>query len=166
MADKEPNEELEIESLKDAPESDELNFEPENENDWRDKYEQAPTWAKNIAKIVAGLIILLIIVLIGRTIHHHLKNNGDTAGKHPGTQQVAKAPTKQNGAKTSGGKTSGNNGSAGSATNGNSSSATKPTITPTTVPDTGPGSLVVLFVGTAAAAAVLHYGLSARRANR
>ncbi len=94
-------------------------------------------------RVLGAVIILVIAIFIGRAIHHHSKAN-QTASSAGTSQQTSQHQT----------------GSKSKAAKSNSSaSANKPNE----VPNTGPGDVTELFVGTSALAGTGHYIINRRK---
>lgn len=116
-------------------------------------YNGWPTWARTLAKIIVGLLILILAVIIGRAIHHAVKDNNNS--KKPSTNQVTTRPSNMPAPKST--STSGNGSSTSKTSNKTPSNSTKQ------VPDTGPGDVAGLFAGASAIGASGHYLISRRK---
>ncbi|HEX5448201.1 MAG TPA: hypothetical protein VFW90_03330 [Candidatus Saccharimonadales bacterium] len=121
----------------------------------------APRW-------LAGLIVLILIagIIVGlifaaRAIYHHAHNNNPSNSSVNTTNKPSKRPNGQ-----------ANNHSKNSKStntpepNNNSHSGSNTGQAATQVPNTGPGSVVAIFVGASLATAGLHYVISLRRFGR
>lgn len=123
-------------------------------------------WLRILAAILVGLILVILIVLLARWVYHRVHHNATPV---PATSQ--QSPANSSASKTSGAQPAANSNSApaqssGSASNSTSSPSSSQTGTSTKLTNTGPGDVAAIFVGTALAAAGLHYIISLRRFNK
>lgn len=111
-------------------------------------------YRNTLIRIIAAIIIIILLVLAGRWIHHELKNRNKTPSTS-GTTQIQQSSVNKPGVSAP---------SSGSGSNTNSNSAQKPTQTSTQVPNTGPGDVVAIFLAASFAAAALHFAVSTKKA--
>ncbi len=122
----------------------------ENTDNWQTD-QDVPRLPASVKYTVITILVLAVALLAGRTIHHYTSSHKATPAA-ASTKQIPVSPP------TSASSTIG---SAASTTNSSSSSnQTAP------LPNTGPGNTLAIFVGATAIAAVVHFALSTRRANR
>jgi hypothetical protein len=140
----------------------------------REDYQTAPAIAENtpvinepqdgqspvqlVVAIVAGIIIVILLVLLGRWIYHE-------AHKQPDNKVTITSghSSQSKGARPSGGSASNN-----SSTSSNSGTTSNPSGSApnNSLPNSGPGNVALIFAASAAAAAGLHYIISLRRTNK
>lgn len=153
MADFKPDRELESKEFNETFKSSKPSRSPwDNYNGW-------PIWTKNLAKVLAGVAIIVILVLIGRSIHHHSEQHSKTTGSSTNTA-AKKTATTPSASKT---------GNTGSPKSGNTSSgSTSPSSSVSgksgTLANTGPGDVVAVFAVAAIAGTSAHYVVSRRQA--
>lgn len=107
---------------------------------------------KNTAVRVVGVIILVVLlVLAGRFIHHQLKKDDNTPTVTTTSQKVTSTQTQTNGASGSG-----SSGSNSGSTNTQAQSSSQ-------VPNTGPGDVVAVFLAVTFAGYLLHLLVAERK---
>jgi cytoskeletal protein RodZ len=113
---------------------------------------------KNTAVRVVGVIILIVLlVLAGRFIHHQLKKNDNTPTVTTTSPHITSTTTQTNG-------TSGSSSNSGSANSGSSSTNTQAQSS-SQVPNTGPGDVVAIFLAVTFAGYLLHLAVADRKTN-
>jgi cytoskeletal protein RodZ len=120
-------------------------------------------WLIAFVYMIIALLFALAVVFFGRWLYHRIHKSSTPAP----TSQPAAAPatpsTPSNNSSNSSTQNTSNNSSNSSSSN--STPAQNSTTTPSNgqVPNTGPGNVVALFVGTAVLIGGLHYVYSLRR---
>ena len=109
-----------------------------------------------IAVIVAGIVLILLLVLLGRWIYHK--------AHHP--INLTPANSKQLPASPSGSSGSSSASKSQASSNKNSSGGNASTSQTGALPNSGPGNVAGIFAGASLAAGGLHYIISLRRFNK
>ena len=123
-----------------------------------EKTEHGHSLLRTLAAILVGLVLIVLIVLLARWIYHKAHHTSVVAPA-PSTSRQTPATSSNNNA--SGAAPSSGNPSAPAA---NTPSA--PSTGSSQITNTGPGDVAAIFVGTALAAAGLHYIISVRKFNK
>ena len=135
----------------------------DSDNDTSDKIgrtEHGQSLAQTIAMVIVAIILVILLVLFARWIYHKVH--------HPsinGASTSANKPSKQSPNSSSSGP-SHQNGPNSSSSNNQNSSSTSNSSGSKALANTGPGNVAAIFVGSAIAAAGLHYIISLRRFNK
>lgn len=127
----------------------------------RDFYRSHSSWLNRMGQVLAVLVIVVLGVLIGRSIHHHSLQHKQTP------KPVAVAPKKTAPSVPSKPKTTPSSNSSTTTTNSSNSagSAGSTSSTSTELPNSGPGDVATIFGASALVAAGLHYAFRSRQQN-
>lgn len=126
----------------------------------QDFYRSHSSWINRIGQVLAVLVIVVLGVLIGRSIHHHSLQH-----KQP-PKPVAVAPKKTVPVVPAKPKAPSSNSSTNASNPSNSaSSAGSTSSTSTELPNSGPGDVVAIFGASALLATGLHYVVRSRPQN-
>lgn len=154
MTDFKPDRELESKEFSETFKTSKPNRTP------RDIYNSWPIWIKNLAKVFVGVVVIVILVLIGRSIHHHAQKNDKNTGtsSRVASKKTTTAPS-QTKAGSSGSNSTTSNSPAGSTSKNTASNAQSGKIV-----NTGPGDVAAVFAVAAFAGTSAHYVINRRQA--
>ena len=127
----------------------------------QDFYRSHSSWINRVGQVLAVLVIVVLGVLIGRSIHHHSLQHKQAP------KPVAVAPKKTVPSVPAKPKTAPSSNSSNSVTNNNGTASSTGVTgsTSTQLPNSGPGDVAAIFGASVLVAAGLHYALRSRQQN-